>query len=259
MARTGVIYGVQDLGNRFVVRSLDLTDQGFAADLLTGNQPANERIRTIFLLPDGRLALLRTNVVRNANNRSNIEILGDPLEGLRQRPADTIRIKGLPATQAASAATRSNFGNTRSLTALVSHFSDTPPFSVGTIDLATGQTTTLPLQVSEHTRLSNLTQCPDGVTYAISLGIQGGGARLVRMELEPGHFVELAKLHLDGKTLLDDLKSLTCSPAGELFALGDPTYNGVNSLFQIDPSTGDLTFILLFDVDYITVSTPAAL
>ena len=95
-----------------------------------------------------------------------------------------------------------------------------------------------------------------GLAHAItSLGIQGGGTRLVRMEFELGRYAEVAKLHLEGKSLRDDLKSLTCSASGELFALGDPTYRGVNSLFQVDPSTGDLTFIRVFDVDLITSSS----
>jgi hypothetical protein len=257
MAQTGVIYGVRDLGNRFVVRSLDLMDQGLAAELLTGNQPAKERIRALFLLPDDRLALLRTNVVRNAqNDRSTIEILGDPLEGLAQQPSETIRIKDMPAMHASSAVTQSNIGSPQSLITLLSHFTDTPPYSVGTIDLATAQVTTLPFQLPEEARFANLTQCPDGMSYATSLGIQGGGTRLVRMEFELGRFTEVAKLHLEGKSLRDDLKSLTCSPSGELFALGDPTYRGgINSLFQVDPSTGDLTFIRVFDVDLITSSS----
>lgn len=255
MAQNGVIYGVRDLGNQFVVRSVDLTDEGFAADLLTGNQPAKERIRALFLLPDDRLALLRTNVVRNAKqNRSNIEILGDPLDGLHQQPADTIRIKDIPEMQAASAVTRSNTGNAQSLMALLGHFTDTPPYSVGTIDLATAQVTTLPFQLPAQARFANLTRCPDGITYATSLGAQGGGTRLVRMDFELGRFAEIAKLQLEGKSLRDDLKSLTCSPSGELFALGDPAYRGVNSLFQVDPSTGDLTFIRVFDVDLISSS-----
>ena len=256
MAQTGIIYGVRDLGNRFVVSSLDLTDQGLAAELLTGNQPAKERIRDLFLMPDDRLALLRTNVVRNAKqNRSNIEILEDTPEGLRQRPADTVRIKEIPEMQAASTVTRSNIGGTQSLITLLSHFTDTPPYSLGTIDLTTGQVTTLPFQLPEQARFANLTQCPEGITYATSLGIQGGGTRLVRMELALGSFTEVAKLSLEGKSLRDDLKSLTCSASGELFALGDPTYRGINALFQVDPSTGDLTFIRVFDVDLITSSS----
>jgi len=160
----------------------------------------------------------------------------------------------MPAMQAASAVTRSNIGSTQSsLIALLGHFTDTPPYSVGEIDLATAQVTTLPFQLPEQARFANLTQCPDGISYATSLGTQeGSGTRLVRMEFELGRFAEVAKLHLEGKSLRDDLKSLTCSASGELFALGDPTYRGVNSLFQVDPSTGGLTFIRVFDVDLIT-------
>jgi hypothetical protein len=253
MAQTGVIYGVRDLGNRFVVSSLDLTDQGFTADLLTGNQPPKERIRDFFMLLDGRLALLRANTVRNAKqSRATIEILGDPTEGLQQRPSDTIRLKGLPETHAVSAATPSNGGNDQSLNALTSQFTDTPPFSVGTIDLATDRFTSLPVQLPEEARFANLTQCLGGIIYATTMGIQGGGARLVRMKLDLGQITEVTKLSLDGQSLRDDLKSLACTPSGGLFALGNPTYREVNSLFQIDLSTGDLAFIRVFDVDHIT-------
>ncbi|MEN8165889.1 MAG: hypothetical protein ABFR65_00240 [Pseudomonadota bacterium] len=253
MALAGIIYGVRDLGNQFVVSSIDLTDQGFAAELLVGNKPAQERIRDIILLADGRLTLLRINVVRDAqSDRSNIEFLGDPLEGLQQRPQDTIRLKGLPLAHGASTATRSNGGSGQPLKTLVSHFTDTPPYSAGVIDLATSQVSTLPIQLHEQARFANLTLCPDGITYGTSLGIQGGGVHLVRMDFELGGFTDIAKLRFEGKSLRDDLKSLTCSSSGELFVLGDPSYRGFNSLFLIDPLTGDLTFVRAFDVDFIT-------
>lgn len=251
IAQIGVIYGVRDLGNSYRVHSLDLADYAITSDLLTGNQSTEERIQSLFHMPNGRLALLRTNVTRNANNRSNIEIIGNPGGSLRQHPTNTTRVRGLSATQAISIASRPDHGNTQSLTAIISHFSDTPPFSVGTIDLTTGQMAILPLQVPEHTRLSNLTQCPDGFYYAISLGVRGG-ARLVQMKLESETYVELVKLTFDGKTLYKDLKSLTCSPDNELFALGDPDYSGTNTLFQIDPVNGELVFIRTFNVDLIT-------
>jgi hypothetical protein len=63
-------------------------------------------------------------------------------------------------------------------------------------------------------------------------------------------------LTFNNRPLLNDLASLAFSPEGQLYALGDPTYQGTNSLFTIDPNTGAMTFVIAFAVNKITFNRP---
>ena len=64
----------------------------------------------------------------------------------------------------------------------------------------------------------------------------------------------IIRIYTDQKWL--PIKPIATSPAGQLFGLGDPEYQGTNSLFTVDVSTGAMSFVREFGVDQITFARP---
>jgi hypothetical protein len=106
------------------------------------------------------------------------------------------------------------------------------------------------LLLEPNRRFSNLAQSPDGRIYATS--IAGAGATgLVQLELQLENVINLSQLSFNNQFLGNDLASLTYSPANQLFALADPTYKGINSVFRVNESTGVMEMLTDFEVDKI--------
>lgn len=89
-------------------------------------------------------------------------------------------------------------------------------------------------------RFATLTQCSDGTMYTTSVA-SSGLTTLVQLDLNQKKPVSLAQLSLDGNPWISGLKSLACSGAGQIYALGSGRYEIINSLFLIDPKTGKMT------------------
>lgn len=148
------------------------------------------------------------------------------------------------------------------LIGIVSSNQGQPPFELAVIDSKSGQVDSqndLPI-LSPNTRFSNLTQSPDGIIYATSIA-PGSGPILVQFDLVnkspitgKGRMIELVELKFNGRSLDNDLASLAFSPSNQLFALADPNYEGSNSLFSVDPKTGQMQLIRKFAVDQIAFS-----
>lgn len=62
------------------------------------------------------------------------------------------------------------------------------------------------------------------------------------------------ELRFNGRPLSNDLACLAFSPSNQLFALADPNLEGSNSLFSVDPQTGQMQFLRKFAVDKIAFS-----
>lgn len=234
---------VQDLS----ALTLDLSLQ---SDIL---QP-NERLSAFTVLPDGTfvtasaptIAVITGNPVNLSkliftDTSSSPKILSE-LSGLAQNST----VESLLAT------------NDDRLLSIVSLSQGSPPFILTNIDRQTGRVSlTNELDLQPNLRFSNLTQSPDGAIYATSLGPEGI-TRLVQIDLVNtsiitgrGKIITLASLSYNGVPLANDLFSLACSPANQLYALGDPTYEGTNSLFIVDVKTGDMKLLRRCDVDKI--------
>lgn len=135
------------------------------------------------------------------------------------------------------------------------------PFELAIIDSKSGQvdsgaSTELP-QIRPNQRLANLAQSSEGIIYATSSGPEGGPF-LVQFDLVnrspltgKGRIIKLAHLNFNSRPLENDLVSLAFSPSNQLFALADPQYEGTNSLFTVDPKTGELKLVTKFAVDKI--------
>ena len=100
-------------------------------------------------------------------------------------------------------------------------------------------------------RYGHLTQCPDGAIYATSIEIEGT-VRLVRFDLESKSVAEAGQLNFNGVPLQSDVADLACGPPSRLYALADPTYSERNSLFALNPNSGAMIRVDIFDVDHMT-------
>jgi hypothetical protein len=126
-----------------------------------------------------------------------------------------------------------------------------PPFQLAIIDPQTGKVRSgkelsLPT-LPERVRFANLCQTPDGYIYATQIDSDGIPI-LVRMDLEEKAGVtgqvkiqQIAQLTFRGQLLSNDLKSLTSSSSGQLYAIATIDNGDSNTLFSVDAQTGKMT------------------
>lgn len=148
------------------------------------------------------------------------------------------------------------------LLSVISHNGGLPPFDLVVIDPKTGKVTSgdkvaLP-ELPPGQRLSNLVQLANGAIYATTLDREGA-TNLVQLDLDNksiitgrGKIIGVSPLSLSNKTLGSDLLDLAASPDGQLFALADPNRKQTNSLFIVDPKTGEMKLLRKISVDKIT-------
>jgi hypothetical protein len=109
------------------------------------------------------------------------------------------------------------------------------------IDINTGQIDyTEKVKLPGNERFSTLSQCSDGTMYTTSVA-QSGLTTLVQLDLNQKKPIALAKLSLDGNPWISGLRSLACSDAGQIFALGGGRYEILNSLLLVDAKTGNIS------------------
>lgn len=141
-----------------------------------------------------------------------------------------------------------------SLLALISQSNSTPPYRLANVDPKTGKISFLKFTLPENQRFGTLVQCSDGRIYATSTG-QLGETSLVSLDLKQGVISNSVQLNVNGTAWDSGLRSLACSPTGQLFALGAPRYEFPNSLFTVDPNSGGMTFSRELDVLNIAFQT----
>ncbi|MBD2772980.1 hypothetical protein [Iningainema tapete] len=164
----------------------------------------------------------------------------------------SVRLSGFPnnnSTVESLVATRAN-----SLIGLISTNASVLPFELATIDRTTGNVisgASSGLPRLDPTRgYGTLAQSPDGTIYIVTTGREGT-ATLAQFNVGSG-ISTTVPLTFNNKPLGNGLLSLTISPSGEFYALANPNYQEVNSLFTLDPRTGVLTLVRQFDADQIT-------
>jgi len=241
-ADVGVLYGVRSVNQQYSFRTIDFGGSGTVRELGVLAQPTGERVSAIFQNQDRGIGLILTSVREQATRRALIRMVGTPE---RLVDASLSEITSLASAYSVSSIVVLISGLPISL---ISHYSDTPPFWLGNVNLTSGQVTMLSLALEANRRYGDLTQCPDGSIYAISRAPQWD-VRLVRIDLSRRAATLLVQPMLNGAPMYAELSSLTCSPAGQLYGLADPGSSGINSIFAIDLNTGALTRIREFDVD----------
>lgn len=200
-----------------------------------------ERLTGLSYLSDGTLIQSSNSITTEENKpkTSTITFFGNSLKKLT--------VLGLPANQTVESFVVTN---NDSLLALVGQSNGAPPFRLANINRNTGQISFINFTLPANQRFGTLAQCPDGKIYATSPGPLGETS-LVRINLQQGEVINLAQLTLNGTVWDNGLRSLACSPAGQLFALGAIRYETTNSVYTVEPRTGVMTLLREFDVNNI--------
>lgn len=167
------------------------------------------------------------------------------------KSSQTLTVKGLGDNNTVETLLITDDG---SLLCIVSLNSGVPPFALATIDAETGTASLLEdFHFPSDKRFSNLTQCGNGLIYGTSIGTQGS-IRLVQIDIPNQQIIDLPFLHFEEQMVSDDLKSLTFSSSGQLYALADLKERGKNLLLTIDIDTGALRLVNEIDTEKITFS-----
>ncbi len=227
-----------------IVNSLDLT-----TDLTTGDQrePTStgislsedvgalqpyKQVSGLASLSGGKLVVATNPIdVQKKNNPTRITVTqGNSIK--------TLEVSGLKKQDLLESLTGTN---NNQLFGLVVKSSGKGNARLVAIDINTGQIDyTEKVKLPGNERFAALSQCSDGTMYTTSIA-PSGLTTLVQLDLNQKQPVPLAQLSLDGKPWLSGLRSLACSGAGQIFALGSGRYETVNSLFVIDAKTGKMT------------------
>lgn len=248
---TGIILQFWDLTTN-IIQDLDTTTLGpsLQSDVL---QP-DERLSGFTVLPDGTF-ITATAPTMFVTTKKPDKLSKLILKNKSSSPKILSALQGLPGNSTVESLLSTKKGK---LLSILSLNQGTPPFILADTDSQTGQVSpTDELALQPNLRFSNLTQAPDETIYATSIGSEGITS-LVQLDLVnksvitgKGKIIPLPRLSYNGKPLANDLLGLACSPANQLFALGDPTYEGTNSLFIVDVKTGEMKLLRKFNVDKI--------
>lgn len=263
-----LIYGVRAVSGGVVLQSLDLKT-GKIKDLSDRTKgltlDADERLSGFTLLTDNNTLVVTTAPATSVTTRKSVK--RSRLSKIITSPQTLAALPELAQNTTIETILATNEGN---LLSIVSLKQGIRPFRLANIDLQTGQASfidefdqlpegALPppgaFVLPPHRRFSNLTQSPDGKIYATSHGREGSTS-LVKIDLQQRQLFSLPQLRFNNNPWLNDVSSLAFSPAGQLFALGDPNYQGTNSLFTVDLSTGVMKLVIAFAVDKITFTRP---
>ncbi|WP_233221170.1 DUF4082 domain-containing protein [Chlorogloea sp. CCALA 695] len=242
-----LIYGIRAASGKVLLLSLELTT-GQIQDL-SGDNPEislepNERLSGFTSLQDG------TFILATAPTVASIVGSASPSRLLSfSSPQALPALQGLERNSTVESLLGTNDGK---LLSIISLNQGTPPFRLAFIDQYTGQVSFIDeLSLPPNQRFSNLSQYPDGLIYATNLAREGS-IKLVKLDWQQGNLISLVQLSYDNKPWSNDLASLGCSLSNQLYGLGDLTYQGTNSLFGVDASTGVLSLVKPFEVDKIT-------
>jgi hypothetical protein len=242
-ADSGVIFGVRIENGQLVIRSLDLGGSLAVKEHGKFPQPTEQRLAAVFQDKDRSIGVLYASTNTKVTRRVRIQSVGPPERVMDVSASDAT---GLAPFEALSSVLIPSSGPS---TGLVSHFSDTPPFSLVTVNLQPAQVIILKrVQLDPEVRYAHLTKCPDGAVYATALAPQYD-THLVQLDVDKQTVARLVALKHNGENLSKDVRDLACGPSGQLYALHDPDYSGTNSLFRITLATGEMTAIQKFAVD----------
>ena len=192
------------------------------------------------------LASLSNGKIVVATNPTNVNKKGNPtrITVSQSGSIKTLEVLGLKKQDVLESLAGTN---TDQLFGLVVSLKDKGDARLVAIDINTGQIDyTEKVKLPGNERFSTLTQCSDSIMYTTSTA-RSGVTTLVQLDLNQKKPVPLAQLSLDGKPWISGLKSLACSGASQLFALGSGRYETRNSLFLIDAKTGKMTRLREFD------------
>lgn len=211
-------------------------------DGTTVSLQSGEEITGFAVLNDGTMVVAITPISTSDRGRN-------PTRLVRMGTSQAVTVSGLSSQELLDSLLVLNDG---SLIGLVGQKSGTPPNRIVNINPQTGQISDR-FYFSRDRRFSNLAQCSNGIIYTTTVA-QDGTTSLVTLNLGQNQVTTGAQLRLDNRAWNNGLQSLTCSSAGQLFALGVLWHETTQYLYTVDVSTGNMTRLQNFGVAEITVS-----
>ncbi|MBD2772088.1 hypothetical protein [Iningainema tapete] len=214
---------------------------------LTDVESIQERLTNLTTQPNG--ILVSTVVSTTDEGTATRLIFKSPNPS---QPPDSVKLFGFPNNNSTVESLVPITGN--NFIGLISTNGSTLPFELATIERTTGNVISgansgLP-RLDPTRGYGTLAQSPDGTIYIVTVGREGT-ATLAQVNVGSG-INTIVPLTFNNKPLGNGLLSLTISPSGELYALANPNYEDINSLFIINPRSGELTLVRQFDADQIT-------
>lgn len=246
-----LVYGVRATSKEVVLESLDLTNDQLQSSVQTGiTLEANERLSGFTSLADGTFTLATAPTTAAVNGGVNLSRLMFFVPSPQPQIAVFSELPGLAKNNTVESLLATQDGK---LLSILSLNQGTPPFSLATIDRNNGQVSPSSITLPPERRFSNLTQCSDGKIYVTSLG-RSESTSLVQLDLQQEQLISLPRLTFNNMPLSNDLAGLACE-SNQLYALSNPSFQGTNSLFTLDASTGVMSLVKSFAVDKITFKT----
>lgn len=240
-ADIGRLYGVLDADGQMIVRTLDLATLKIEEKARVAGGKS-ERLNGLFQRSDRSIGVLQTATANGVGNRGRLRNMGN---ADRVAASAGGEVSGLKDNWSVSSLLMRKRGEAL---ALVSHYSDTPPFFLATVATnAKGMKVTSATALNPVARFAHLTQCPDGAIYATSMAPQWD-TRLVKIDAATKEVFLMAEFSYRGKSLRNDVWDLACGPSGRLYALADPDNAGTNSLFAVNAASGELSYVTPYDV-----------
>lgn len=203
-----------------------------------------EQISGFTALQDGSLMIAVTPVSSSPKGADPVRLIN-----LSATPPQSLNISGLNSQQKIAGFVQLNDG---SVVALVVKKNGTPPARLYDINIQTGEIADKSrVSFPGNLRVSALTQCSNGTLYAVSFG-ESGAVTLIELSQNLKKPVDRVELKLNGASLNNGLKSLTCSSNNQLVAFGARRYVQPNSVYLVDESTGNLTSGIEFNAVQVT-------
>jgi hypothetical protein len=166
--------------------------------------------------------------------------------------SQSIRVTGLGSTETIESLVKMNDD---SIVGLISLNQGTPPFDLVRVDISSGRVERMKLDsslLSNNYRYGNLALAPDGSIYATMLGRRT--TTLVKLDLYTKKVTPVSELFCDDMPLTSDVRSLSFSRSGQLFALASCHLNQASSLLSVNLKTGKMNFLTKLSLDKISFS-----
>jgi hypothetical protein len=220
---------------------------GVLADGRTAALETNELITGSALLRDGTLVVALTPASGSPNQKAPTRLTRSAAS------AATVPLIGLASGEmlADLLVTRDN-----RLMGLVTQRSGAAPADLVNVDLQSGRFSRVgSIALAGYWRINTLTQSASNQFYATAIN-RNGETHLIRVNADGSQPSVIAALSYGGIVWNNGLQNLVSTSSDELIAFGAMRYETVNTLYRVDPRSGEMT--RLYDFDAASVAAAPA-
>jgi hypothetical protein len=222
-----------------ILQSLDLTTGRIQSQRNIGALQSNELISGSAILRDGTVVIAITPASGSANQRASTRLTRSAA-GAAAIPVGALKQDQMLADLLVTADNR--------VMGLVTNRGGAAPATLVSIDLQTGQLTSVSTaSLPGYWRISTIAQSPGGHLYATAIN-RNGDTHLIQGDAGRDALSVVAPLTYGGAVWNNGLQNLVFSNSGDLIAFGALRYETINTLYRVDPVSGEMTRLFDFDV-----------